>query len=208
MASPVGVLRPETAEERALWDAKDALGPKACKKCGAVKPRGAADWLRHASTADRLDSTCKLCFTTRARAWMAAKRAKRQAAREGRAVPTPFEQVLRSKATTLPQLPAVFNFRGILLDEIKPDWAAICRQIVKLAKAGQPQMLRQVTQIVLEGDDDDSAARFWQIVVAGAAESRATRPDAAVGDPADGPAAPDDLGDDRVYADAGSVDGA
>jgi hypothetical protein len=69
------------------------------------------------------------------------------------------------------------------MKEVQKEWPAIAREVVKLAKGGNPTTLRQVLQIVLEGDDD-SAARYWQILLAGAAQSRAARADSAPGDSA------------------------
>jgi hypothetical protein len=101
-----------------------------------------------------------------------------------------LERALRPLGGQLPPLPTAYAFRDVLLQEVQKEWPAIAKEVVKLAKAGNPTTLRQVLQIVLEGDDD-GAARYWQILLAGAAQSRAARAAPPAGDSANGLATDD-----------------
>jgi hypothetical protein len=96
-------------------------------------------------------------------------------------VPTPLAQALERVGADLPELPAHYDFRGILLEEIRGEWRPLAKEIVKLAKAGNPQTLRLITQFALEGEDDDSAARWWQMVLAGVVVRRAANDEAPEG---------------------------
>jgi hypothetical protein len=72
----------------------------------------------------------------------------------------------------LPELPPRYDFRGVLVEEVKGEWRPIAKEIVKLAKGGNAQMLRLVLHVVLEGEEDDSAAAWWQMILAGAMARR------------------------------------
>jgi hypothetical protein len=127
-------------------------------------------------------SACKPCDAQRLATLPARPRA-------GEPPPAPLAKALARVGADLPPLPASYDFRRVLLTEIESQWATLAKDVVRQART-QPAILRQVLQLVLEGEDDDSALQFWQLVMASAAQRH--RPD---GEGLD--AAPDSLAADE-----------
>lgn len=169
-------MRDFYAAKRAVQDAERANGGvRTCIDCGETKPWTMGHFGRRKMTrkdgSQFLSSWYKRCRPCQTKHLFKVKeQSQARKAREKEATP-PVAKALA--AIPMPMVkPPTHNFRTILLETVGPEWKAISRQLVKLAKEGDKQAIRLIASYALgtprELEEDTGASGFWNAILAAA----------------------------------------